>query len=122
MSRSLVRFAVRVPLHAGRNRLSFPATRASQEVSSGWVLRQNYLVMLDERARVRQQQELAREINSRIAEIDWTDAEKDTVDFLCECGADDCVGTVLLTPNEYNSLRHRGLVIREGHTIQFALD
>jgi hypothetical protein len=83
---------------------------------------QNHLVMLDERARVRQQQELLREINSRTAEIDWTSAENDKVDFICECGASDCVGTASLTPNEYTSLRQKGLVIREGHETQPVLD
>ena len=80
------------------------------------------LVMLEERGRVRQQQELLREINSRIAGIDWTSAENDTVDFHCECGASDCVGTVSLTPNEYTSLRQKGLVIREGHETPPVLD
>jgi len=89
-------------------------------IGSGLV--QNYLVMLDERARARQQQELLREINSRIAGIDWTSAENDTVDFHCECGASDCVGTVSLTPNEYTSLRQKGLVSREGHETQPVLD
>jgi hypothetical protein len=83
---------------------------------------QNVLVMLDERARVRQQQELLRELNSRIAEIDWTSAEDDSVNFLCECGTGDCVGTLSLTPNEYAALRQKGLVTREGHKTQHVLD
>jgi hypothetical protein len=83
---------------------------------------QNVLVMLDERERVRQQQDLVRELNSRIAEIDWASPETDTVEFLCECGASDCVGTLSLTPNGYAALRQKGLVIREGHEAQHVLD
>jgi len=78
--------------------------------------------MLDERARVGRQRELLRDLNNRIAEVDWTNPEDDSLDFLCECGASDCVGTVSLTPSEYTALRHNGLVIREGHEIQYALD
>jgi hypothetical protein len=47
--------------------------------------------------------------------VGWVDAETDRLDFLCECGAKDCVAVVKLTPNEYAQLRHRGPILMDGH-------
>lgn len=71
-------------------------------------------VMLDERERVRQQQVL-RELNNRIAHMDWADAQVDTFEFLCECGASDCVGTVVMTLDEYAARSEQGPIVRHGH-------
>jgi hypothetical protein len=59
--------------------------------------------------------EVVREVNDCVAQLDWVDSETDTLDFLCECGAADCVGTVKLTPNEYADLRQRGPILMDGH-------
>jgi hypothetical protein len=40
----------------------------------------------------------ARDVNDRVAQL-RVDAERDELDFLCECGAKDCVATLKLTPN-----------------------
>ena len=71
--------------------------------------------MLDRAERIRQGGEAVREINERIARMDWADAGRDSFDFLCECGASDCVATVPLTLDNYASLARRGPVVREGH-------
>jgi hypothetical protein len=51
----------------------------------------------------------------RVARLDRVDPERHKLDFLCECGAKDCVGTVKLTPNEYTEFRERGRVLMDGH-------
>ena len=56
----------------------------------------------------------AREVNDRVAQL-HVDAERDQLDFLCECGDTDCVGTLKLTPNEYADLRQRGAILQPGH-------
>jgi hypothetical protein len=61
---------------------------------------------------------LAREVNDRIALMDWADAENDKLQFLCECGATDCVGVVSLTLSEYGVLRHRGPIVMDGHSAE----
>ena len=71
--------------------------------------------MLDRAERVRQNREPLREINERIARMDWADAGRDSFDFLCECGAGDCVATVPLTLDAYAALAQRGPVVHEGH-------
>jgi hypothetical protein len=57
----------------------------------------------------------AREISDRVAFVPDLDPESDTLDFLCECGAEDCVGTVKLTLTEYEELRQRGPILMDGH-------
>jgi hypothetical protein len=71
--------------------------------------------MLDRAERVSESREPLREINERIARMDWADAGRDTFDFLCECGATDCVATVPLTLDAYAALAQRGPVVHEGH-------
>ena len=65
--------------------------------------------------RDRQAVDVVREVNDRVAHVGWVDAEIDRLDFLCECGAKDCVAVVKLTPNEYAQLRHRGPILMDGH-------
>jgi predicted amidohydrolase len=65
--------------------------------------------------RDRQAVDVVREVNDRVAHVGWVDAETDILDFLCECGAKDCVAVVKLTPNEYAQLRHRGPILMDGH-------
>jgi hypothetical protein len=59
----------------------------------------------------------AMEVSDRVAYVPDLDPESDTLDFLCECGAEDCVGTVKLTVNEYDELRQRGPILMDGHAI-----
>lgn len=56
----------------------------------------------------------AREVNDRVAQL-RVDAERDELDFLCECGAKDCVATLKLTPNGYAELRQLGPILKPGH-------
>ena len=71
--------------------------------------------MLDRAERVGQNREPLREINERIARMDWADAGRDSFDFLCECGAIDCVATVSLTLDAFAELSQRGPVVHKGH-------
>jgi hypothetical protein len=57
----------------------------------------------------------AREISDRIAFVPDLDPESDTLDFLCECGAEECVGTLKLTLSEYEELRQQGPILMDGH-------
>jgi hypothetical protein len=73
------------------------------------------VVMFERSAQVRLPQELLREVNSRIAGTDLVSDEWDTLDFLCECGADGCVATVSLTLSEYETSSKSGLIFAEAH-------
>ena len=56
----------------------------------------------------------AREVNDRVAQL-RVDADRDELDFLCQCGAKDCVATLKLTPNGYAELRQLGPILKPGH-------
>jgi hypothetical protein len=71
--------------------------------------------MLDEVTRVREHQVVLREVNNRIAHMDWSDAQTDTFDFLCECGASGCMATVSMTLNQFAARSERGPITHEGH-------
>lgn len=58
----------------------------------------------------------AREVNDRVAQL-RVDAERDELDFLCECGAKDCVATLKLTPNGYAELRQLGPILKPGMSL-----
>jgi hypothetical protein len=60
----------------------------------------------------------AREVNDRIALLDWADPEQDELDFLCECGASDCAGVVSLTLGEYGELRQCGPILMDGQSAE----
>ena len=59
---------------------------------------------------------MAREVNDRIAALDWAAGDGETLDFLCECGAEDCTGIASATFGEYAVLRERGPLVMEGHS------
>jgi hypothetical protein len=59
--------------------------------------------------------DVVREVNDRVARLDGVDPARDTLDFLCECGAKDCVGTLKLTLNEFTEGRQRGPILIDGH-------
>ena len=59
--------------------------------------------------------EAVREVNDRVAQLYRNADERDELDFLCECGAKDCVGTVRLTPSEFAERRERGPILMAGH-------
>ena len=61
--------------------------------------------------------ELLREVNDRIREIgDGFDYPGVGLEFLCECGADDCSEKVPLAPDEYDRLpKARRRLIAPGH-------
>ena len=59
---------------------------------------------------------MAREVNDRIASLDWAAGDGETLDFLCECGAEDCTGVASFTFSQYAVLRERGPLMMEGHS------
>ena len=59
---------------------------------------------------------MARKVNDRIASLDWAAGDGETLDFLCECGAEDCTGVASFTFSEYAVLRERGPLMMEGHS------
>ena len=59
---------------------------------------------------------MAREVNDRIAALDWAAGGGEKLDFLCECGAEDCTGIASVTFGEYAVLRERGPLVMEGHS------
>ncbi len=63
--------------------------------------------------------ELVRAVNDQVREVGVGFGSEDGA-FLCECGAEDCTETVLLTIREYDALRARddgSLVIAPGHRV-----
>ena len=60
---------------------------------------------------------LFRAVNERIFEIGANDAEE--FEFLCECGDESCISTVVITVRDYERLRldSSRFVVREGHEL-----
>lgn len=58
---------------------------------------------------------LVRDVNDRVAELYRDDSDGEELDFLCECGAKDCVGVVKLSASEYAERRQRGPILMTGH-------
>ena len=60
---------------------------------------------------------LFRAVNERIFEIGANDAEE--LEFLCECGDESCISTVVITVRDYERLRldSSRFVVREGHEL-----
>jgi hypothetical protein len=54
--------------------------------------------------RLARNETLFREVNERVQEINEA-AGNDVVDFICECGSDDCTAMISLTRFEYEQLR-----------------
>ena len=59
---------------------------------------------------------MAREVNDRIAALDWAAGDGETLDFLCECGAENCTGVASVTFGQYAVLRERGPLMTAGHS------
>jgi hypothetical protein len=69
-------------------------------------------------ARIARNESLFREVNERVKEIS-DDASGDRIEFLCECGADDCAASISLSAEEYEQLRSDPLLfgVKPGHGI-----
>lgn len=60
---------------------------------------------------------LLREVNDRIREVGRdNDVSAQHLEFICECGAGDCVAMVELSAGEYDGIRSgTGVVLAGGH-------
>jgi hypothetical protein len=60
---------------------------------------------------------LFREVNERIAEVNEDFEVDGRLEFLCECGREECLETVSLSRADYEDVRDDGtrFVLREGH-------
>jgi hypothetical protein len=60
-------------------------------------------------------QSLFREVNERVRNV----ADQNRIDLLCECADEDCLVTVTLTPDEYESIRANPLrfPVAPGHGV-----
>jgi hypothetical protein len=68
----------------------------------------------------RRRGDLLREVNDRIREIgDGFDYPGDGLEFVCECGGEECAAKVQLRPEEYDKLRVESVwrVLAPGHAI-----
>jgi hypothetical protein len=67
--------------------------------------------------RIARNESLFREVNERVKEI--SDASEGRIDFLCECGDDQCTASISLTLVEYERLRSDPLLfgVKPGHAI-----
>ena len=63
---------------------------------------------------------LFREVNERISEVNEDYEVDGLVEFLCECGRQQCLETVSLSRSEYERIRAEGdrFVVRPGHEEQ----
>ena len=70
-----------------------------------------------QRERFIRNEALFREVNERIAEVNEDFAVEEQTEFLCECGREQCLETVLLTRVEYERVRGQGdrFVLKPGH-------
>lgn len=58
---------------------------------------------------------ILREVNDRIAALDWTTEDDADFEFLCECSDPNCIQTVMLRKSDYMTLRKHGWVLSPGH-------
>jgi hypothetical protein len=60
---------------------------------------------------------LFREVNERIAEVNQDFELDGRLDFLCECGREECLETVDLSRDEYRTVRDDGarFLVKPGH-------
>jgi hypothetical protein len=60
---------------------------------------------------------LFREVNERIAEVNEKFEVEGGTEFLCECGQQTCLETLLLTPAQYEAVRAEGrrFIVVPGH-------
>lgn len=68
--------------------------------------------------RIARNEALFREVNERVKEIS-EDASGGRIDFLCECGDEECTASISLTRVEYERLRSDPLLfgLKPGHAI-----
>ena len=62
---------------------------------------------------------LFREVNERIEDVQAGFSAGEGVDFLCECGSDDCTQPISLTLAEYEQIRQnpKHFVVVPGHDV-----
>jgi hypothetical protein len=62
---------------------------------------------------------LFREVNERIEDVQAGFSAEERVDFLCECGSDDCTQPISLTLAEYEQIRQNPehFVVVPGHDV-----
>jgi 5-bromo-4-chloroindolyl phosphate hydrolysis protein len=62
---------------------------------------------------------LFREVNERIEDVQKPLAAEERIDFLCECGNDDCTQPISLTLAEYERIRQdpQHFVVVPGHDV-----
>jgi hypothetical protein len=62
---------------------------------------------------------LFREVNERIEDVQAGFSAEERVDFLCECGSDDCTQPISLTLGEYEQIRQNPehFVVVPGHDV-----
>ena len=74
--------------------------------------------MTSRQERLAKNEALFREVNERVKDVAAA-AEGDLIDFICECGDDDCTQVVALTQTEYEKVRAdpRQFVVIPGHEL-----
>jgi hypothetical protein len=67
--------------------------------------------------RIAKNEVIFREVNERIREV--VPSENGGIDFLCECGREDCVEQISLTAKEYERVREDPVqfIVKPGHAI-----
>ena len=67
--------------------------------------------------RIAKNEVIFREVNERIREV--VPSQDGGIDFLCECGREDCVEQISLTANEYERVREDPVqfFVKPGHAI-----
>jgi hypothetical protein len=77
--------------------------------------------MTGREARLAKNEALFRGVNERVREVkgELAESEGEKIDFICECGRDDCVEQVRLTRVEYERVRARPtqFVLKPGHEV-----
>jgi hypothetical protein len=68
--------------------------------------------------RIARNEALFRDVNERIRDLS-EEAGRELVEFLCECGDDDCVERIALTPAEYERVRADPVLfaVAAGHVV-----
>jgi hypothetical protein len=68
--------------------------------------------------RIAKNEVIFREVNERVREV--VPSENGVIDFLCECGNEDCVEQIKLTTEEYERVRDDPVqfFVRPGHAIR----
>jgi hypothetical protein len=71
--------------------------------------------MLSREDRIAKNEVIFREVNERVREV--VPSENGSIDFLCECGDEDCVEQITLTAEEYERVRNDPVqfFVRPGH-------